>query len=132
MNEQEAQKKINHAMTEKLSFLDGLPSQEKEILERIPTEDENMTIAYRAPGTAVSRRGWKQWMKPLAAACAMMMLAVGIGIWINGSNRPDMIQNRDDGTNVMAAATAGTQEGTEITAESQLDRIDLSRVFDNF
>ena len=122
MNEQEARKKINHAMTEKLSFLDGLPSQEKKILERIPTEDEDMTIAYRAHAT---RWGWKQWMKPLAAACAMIMLMAGIGIWANGANRPDMIQNRDDGTGILAAATTGTQEGTDATAGSQLDRIDL-------
>ena len=122
MNEQEARKKINHAMTEKLSFLDGLPSQEKKILERIPTEDEDMTIAYRAHAT---RWGWKQWMKPLAAACAMIMLMAGIGIWANGANRPDMIQNRDDGTGILAAATTGTQEGPDAAAGSQLDRIDL-------
>ena len=46
MNEHEAEKRIRQAVTEKTAFLDGLPSQEKEILDRIPMEDEKMTIAY--------------------------------------------------------------------------------------
>ena len=132
MNEHEAEKRIRRAVTEKTAFLDGLPSQEKEILERIPTEDENMTIAYgktRVFPEGRRKTGWQGWIRPLAAACAMVILAACIGLWMNGV-RPDTVNSTpamqpEETPGMAAAVPAGTPDGKEAADAVPLDRIDL-------
>ena len=133
MNEHEAEKRIRRAVMEKTAFLDELPSQEKEILERIPTEDETMTIAYGKTGVFPTQRrktGWQGWIRPLAAACAMVLLAACIGLWMNGANRPDEVKSTaamqpEETPGMAAAVPAGTEDGKEAAAAVPLDRVDL-------
>ncbi|QTE68112.1 CotH kinase family protein [Clostridiales bacterium] len=133
MNEHEAEKRIRRAVTEKTAFLDGLPSQEKEILERIPTEDENMTIAYgktRVFPAGRRKTGWQGWIRPLAAACAMVILAACIGLWMNGANQPDEVKSTpamqpEEMPGMAAVVPAGTPDGKEAAADVPLDRVDL-------
>ena len=132
MNEHEAEKRIRQAVTEKTAFLDGLPSREKEILERIPMEDEKMTIAYgRTRVFPAGRRktGWQGWIRPLAAACAMVILVACIGIWMNGV-RPDTVNitpamQPEETPGMAAAVPAGTPDGKEAADAVPLDRVDL-------
>jgi hypothetical protein len=131
MNEHEAEKRIRQAVTEKTAFLDGLPSQEKEILDRIPMEDEKMTIAYgrtRVFSAGRRKNGW-QGIRPLAAACAMVILVTCIGLWMNGANQPDTVNmtpamQPEETPGMAAAVPAGTQDEKEAAAVP-LDRIDL-------
>ena len=133
MNEHEAEKQIRRAVMKETAFLDGLPSREKEILDRIPTEDETMTTAYgntRMIPTGRRKTGWQGWIRPLAAACAMVLLATCIGLWMNGADQPDKVNSTaamqpEETPGMAGMAPAGTQDGKETAAAAPLDRADL-------
>ncbi len=92
-----------------------------------------MTIAYGKTGVLHAgrrRNGWQGWIRLLAAACAMVILATCIGIWMNGANRPDEVNSTaavqpEETPGMAAAVPAGTQDGKEAAAAVPLDRVDL-------
>ena len=147
MNEKKYQQQIHQAVLDNLSWLNELPSQETEILEKVKKEAlpldavyqkrNNMTSPVFAPDYAGSR---SHWFRPLLAICTVLVLIAGIwAVYRNGSwdsRLPTMdsaiqpvssesvsgIPDQDTNLPVLPAAVKADETEAEI---STLDRIDL-------
>ena len=147
MNEKKYQEQIHQAVLGNLSWLNELPSQEKEILEKVEKEASpldtvyqkrnNMTNPVYTPEYTGNR---SRWFRPLLAMCAALVLISGIwAVYRNGSTDSRLIPldpvtqpvssetapgtpDQDNDLPVFPAALNATETETEI---STLDRIDL-------
>ena len=140
MNEYKAQKAIHNAVLDSLSWLDKLPSQKNEILEK--TEKEalplmtasntyNGTTIGLSYGSSVNRPRF-QWLKPALVFCTVMILIVGIWAvyhngYLNQLTPLDVVsQPGSNNTTPEAFPAAVTVQSAQKNQTQPLDRIDLS------
>lgn len=141
MNEQQAQKHIHQAVQDSLSWLDGLPSQENEILERIKKEDSPLITVYNAksnayttPYASAPSKNRISRFRPVLAFSAVIVLIAAL--WaVRGSVHTDTPIDRvtqplssqiTPGTSGSAALPAAvTTPDSNDSQVAPLDRIDL-------
>ena len=141
MNEQQAQKHIHQAVQDSLSWLDGLPSQENDILERVKKEDSPLITVYNAKNNAYSNpyasapsQNRISRFRPILAFSAVIVLIAAL--WaIRGSVHTDTPIDRvtqplssqiTPGTSGSAALPAAvTTPDSNDSQVAPLDRIDL-------
>lgn len=141
MNEQQAQKHIHQAVQDSLSWLDGLPSQENEILERIKKEDSPLITVYNAksnayttPYASAPSKNHISRFRPVLAFSAVIVLIAAL--WaVRGSVHTDTPIDRvtqplssqiTPGTSGSAALPAAvTTPDSNDSQVAPLDRIDL-------
>ena len=140
MNECKAQKAIHNAVLDSLSWLDKLPSQKKEILEKTEKEALPLMTASNAingttigltDGSSVNRPRF-QWLKPALVFCTVMIFIFGIWAvyrngYLNQLTPLDVVsQPGSNNTTPEAFPAAVTVQSTQKNQTQPLDRIDLS------
>ena len=142
MDERKAQEMIRDAVRGSLTWLDELPSREKEILEKTEKEDHPLMITYNsAEGTLTGpayrpsrKRNASRWLKPALACCAALVLAAGIwagtrsGVLFTQGTPLDAV-SQPEGTaepeqEILPAAM--TPRETQKDGAQPLDRIDIT------
>ena len=140
MNEYKAQRAIHNAVLDSLSWLDKLPSQKNEILEK--TEKEalplmtasntyNATTIGLSYGSSVNQSRF-QWRKVVLALCTVMILIVGIWAvyhngYLNQLTPLDVVsQPGSNNTTPESFPETVTVKSAQKSQTQPLDRIDLS------
>lgn len=140
MNEYKAQRAIHNAVLDSLSWLDKLPSQKNEILEK--TEKEalplmtasntyNATTIGLSYGSSVNQSRF-QWRKVVLVLCTVMILIVGIlAVYHNGYLNQltplDVVsQPGSNNTTPESFPATVTVKSAQKSQTQPLDRIDLS------
>ena len=142
MDERKAQEMIRDAVRGSLTWLDELPSREKEILEKTEKEEHPLMITYNsAEGTLTGpayrpsrKRNAFRWLKPALACCAALVLAAGIwagtrsGVLFTQGTPLDAV-SQPEGTaepeqEILPAAMAPRE--TQKDGAQPLDRIDIT------
>ena len=140
MNEYKAQRAIHNAVLDSLSWLDKLPSQKNEILEK--TEKEalplmtasntyNATTIGLSYGSSVNQSRF-QWRKVVLVLCTVMILIVGIWAvyrngYLNQLTPLDVVsQPGSNNTTPESFPATVTVKSAQKSQTQPLDRIDLS------
>ena len=140
MNEYKAQRAIHNAVLDSLSWLDKLPSQKDEILEK--TEKEalplmtasntyNATTIGLSYGSSVNQSRF-QWRKVVLVLCTVMILIVGIWAvyhngYLNQLTPLDVVsQPGSNNTTPESFPATVTVKSAQKSQTQPLDRIDLS------
>ena len=140
MNEYKAQRAIHNAVLDSLSWLDKLPSQKDEILEK--TEKEalplmtasntyNATTIGLSYGSSVNQSRF-QWRKVVLVLCTVMILIVGIWAvyhngYLNQLTPLDVVsQPGSNNTTPESFPATVTVKSAQKSQTQSLDRIDLS------
>lgn len=140
MNEYKAQKTIHNAVLDSLSWLDKLPSQKNEVLEKMEKEAlPLMTASNTYHGTTIGlshgssvNRSRFQWRKAVLVLCTVIILIVGIWAvyhngYLNQLTPLDVVsQPGSNNTTPEAFPAAVTVQSTQKNQTQPLDRIDIS------
>ena len=148
MNEKKAQEYIRQAVLDNLSWLDELPSQESEILEKTKEEVLPLVTVYSKKSNMPDPAYTPQYnvnhslrLRPVLAFCAVLVLLTGVWAVYRSNSMDNQFTpldavteaagiettpgtpDQDSGSPALPAAVSGTESSEPET--SSLDRIDL-------